>query len=77
MSNAIQFLESLGSNAALTRLSAVEYAATVASLDVHAGHRQALLDRDADALSGLLGGRETMRCLIFQGEGLTARTVQS
>lgn len=68
MSNVIQFLESLGSNAALTRLSAAEYAATVASLDVHVGQRKALLDRDVDALSGLLGGRETMRCLIFQGE---------
>lgn len=66
MSNVIQFLESLGSNAAMTRLSAAEYAATVASLEIQAGQRRALLDRDVDSLSALLGGRETMRCVIFQ-----------
>lgn len=65
MSQAIQFLEALGSNPALVRLSAAEYAATVAALDVDQVQRQALLDRDHEALNGLLGGREKMLCLIL------------
>lgn len=68
MSNAVQFLESLGSNPALTRLSAAEYAATVAALNVDDAQRQALLDRDIDALNGLLGGRVQMLCLIMNPE---------
>lgn len=68
MSKVIQFLESLGSNPALTRLSAAEYAATVAALDLDDEQRQALLDRDHDALNGLLGGRGQMLCLIMNPE---------
>lgn len=57
MSNVIQFLEALGSNPALTRLSVADYEAVVASLDAEGAQRQALLDRDQVALNGLLGGR--------------------
>ena len=60
MSNAIRFLEAMGSR----QLSAAEYAATVAALEVDAPQRQALLDRDQTALSALLGGRPKMYCLI-------------
>lgn len=65
MSNVIHFLEALGSNPALTKLSAAQYAATVAALDVDDSQRQALLDRDQTALNGLLGGRDEMRCVVW------------
>lgn len=61
MSNAIQFLEAMGSKPVL---SAVEYTATIAALDVDGAQRQALLDRDQAALNDLLGGRAMMRCYI-------------
>lgn len=68
MSNVIQFLEAMGSNPAMTRLSARDYAATVAALDVDAEQRQALVDRDPAALNNLLGGRATMLCTLFPSE---------
>lgn len=66
MSNVIQFLESLGSNQAL---SSADYAATVATLDVNDEQRQALLDRNHAGLSDLQQGRSTMRCLIMTPQG--------
>lgn len=69
MSNAINFLEVLGSNPALTRLSAAQYAATVALLDIDSAQRQALLNRDHAALNGLLGGRaKKMMLTVFPAD---------
>jgi hypothetical protein len=68
MSKAIQFLEAMGSNSELARLSAKEYLATVALLDVDSRQRQALMDRDQEALNELLGGRDQMLCLIMNPE---------
>ena len=68
MSNVIQFLEALGSNPASTRLSAAEYSAAVAALDVEDLERQALVDRDQHALSGLLGGRYEMMCILWPAD---------
>jgi hypothetical protein len=62
MSNVIRFLESMGSNPALSRLSAAEYSAVVAALDVDDRQKQALQDRDAGLLNDLLGGRSKMYC---------------
>lgn len=57
MSNIIiQFLEVVGGKP----LSAVEYAATVAALDVGEAPRHALMTRDLAALNDLLGGRTKM-----------------
>jgi len=53
MSPAIGFLASLGSKP----LSATEYAAAVATLDVNEPQRAALIERDVVALNGLLDGR--------------------
>lgn len=53
MSPAIGFLASLGSKP----LTAAEYAAAVANLDVDEPQRAALIDRDVVALNGLLEGR--------------------
>ena len=61
MSNAIQFLESMGGKP----LSASDYAATVAHLNIEETHRQALLDRNHSALNDLLGGRERLMCVVF------------
>ena len=65
MSDAIRFLESMGSDSSLSRLSAEEYAATVAYLDVEPSQQRALIDRDHAALSDLLGGRQTLLCSVF------------
>jgi hypothetical protein len=65
MSDAIRFLESMGSDSSLSRLSADEYAATVASLEVGPLQQRALIDRDHAALSDLLGGRATLLCSVF------------
>ncbi len=61
MSNAIQFLESMGSKP----LSASSYAASVALLDIEHDHRRALLDRNHSALNDLLGGRAKLMCVVF------------
>lgn len=57
MSSVIRFLEAQGSRPAL---SATEYVAAVAALDADDVQRQALLDRDHDALGELLHARPKM-----------------
>lgn len=69
MSNAIQFLEAMGSNAAMSRLSAGDYAAVIAGLDADGSQQRALLERDPIALNGLLGGRAKMRFFVNTFEG--------
>jgi hypothetical protein len=60
MSNAIQFLATLGINP----LTATEYAATVSMLNVNEAQRTALLDRDEVALNTLLDGRTRLYCAV-------------
>lgn len=57
MSTVIQFLESMGSNASSSRLTAAGYAQALASLEVSPEARAALLQRDPAVLNTLLGGR--------------------
>ena len=66
MSNVVQFMERLGSGP--RNLSVADYAASVAALDIDDEQRRALLDRDHDALSGLLGGREKMMCVVWPAD---------
>lgn len=61
MSEIIRFLETMGR----TRVSAADYAAAVATLDVDASQRDALLRRDATALNTLLGARATQMMMIL------------
>lgn len=68
VSNVIQFLETLGNNPAMTRLSAADYAAAVAALDIDDAQRQALLNRDNAVLNDLLGGREKMLCVVWPAD---------
>ncbi len=60
MSNAIQFLETMGTDASRGRLSAAEYADAVAKLDADESQRRALMERDHAELNALLSGRETV-----------------
>ena len=69
MSNVIAFLEKMGNNAALAKLSPADYATAVEALELDAAPRQALLDRDADALSSLMGGRLKMMCFLLPADG--------
>ncbi len=64
MSNVIRFLETLGSK----QLSAGEYAAIVAALEVDTSEKRALLDRDHAALNDLLGGRKKLRFAILAAD---------
>lgn len=69
MSDAIQFLESMGGNARLARMPAGAYEAAIAALDVDDVQQMALLDRDQGALNGLLGGRLSMVFAIMTPDG--------
>lgn len=69
MDNLIAFLERMGRDPSLAKLPADELAAAMAEAGLDDAPRQALLDRDADALNGLLGGRHKMMCLLFPAEG--------
>lgn len=69
MSNVIAFLEKMGNNAALANQAPQDYAATVDALGLDDAPRKALLDRDASALNGLLGGRLEMMCFLFPADG--------
>ena len=69
MSNVIQFLEKMGKDPAMAKLDQDEYAAAVDALGLDDAPRRALLDRDADSLNGLLGGRHKMVCMLFPADG--------
>lgn len=65
MSNVVQFLEALARNP--RPLSAEEYSATVAALDVREEEGAALLAKDADALAKTVGGFSLL-CFIVPAE---------
>lgn len=69
MNNVIAFLERMGRDPSLAELAPDELAAVATDLGLDDAPRQALLDRDADALNGLLGGRHKMMCMLFPAEG--------
>ncbi len=66
MSNVIQFLEKMGGSYPMYR--AEDYEELVNALEVDDSERQALLRRDRDSLSELLGGRELMVCALYPAE---------
>ncbi len=65
MSNVIQFLESMGANAAMARMSFLEYQGSVALLDADEGSRRALALRNPSDLNDVLDGRHQMMCVVF------------
>ena len=64
MSNVIQFLESMGGNAVMARMTAADYESAIAMLDADRESREALGLRDHSRLSELLNGRPKMMCVI-------------
>jgi hypothetical protein len=69
MSKAIAFLESLGSRPALAQPALAACLASVAPLDMDERKRAALLDRDVQALSRLMGGRAMMAMNVATPDG--------
>jgi hypothetical protein len=65
MSNVIQFLESMGANAVMARMSINDYQAAVAALNTDDDQRDSLLRGDAIKLGDQLNGRDTLLCLVF------------
>ncbi|NOT89466.1 MAG: hypothetical protein HOP03_14975 [Lysobacter sp.] len=65
MSNVIQFLESMGANAAMARMPIPDYEAAVAALNVEENQRDSLRRGDAKRLGDQLNGRDTLLCLVF------------
>jgi hypothetical protein len=68
MSNVIQFLESLGANAASAADSAERYIASVEALEIEEAERDALLHRDRLELGSVLGGRSKMYFAVLPAE---------
>lgn len=68
MSNVIQFLESLGANAALANQSSAQYLAQIESLEFEDAERTALIDRDAYRLADALGGDRKLYCFVVPAE---------
>lgn len=68
MSNVIQFLESMGKDAALSAMSPEAYIAAVNALNVDDAAQHALLNRDHAALNSTLGGRIKMMMVLVPAE---------
>ncbi len=66
MSNAIRFLETLGQNPALSRLSSEQLQAMIDSLALEPAQREAVMKGDFSVLSQLMGGRTEMVGLIWE-----------
>jgi hypothetical protein len=65
VSNTIRFLESMGANAAMARMSFAEYQAAVKGLSLEGDAQTGLLEKDVLKLNESLRNRETLYCLIF------------
>lgn len=69
MSNAIQFLESLGASPASASRDAEAYVRALSVVDVDEAQHHALIGRDAEALARLLDGRAHMLCMVATPDG--------
>jgi hypothetical protein len=65
MLEVVGFLERLGGDASSSVLDVTNYEETIRSLELPHSHLNALIARDAQALSAELGGREGMNCMIL------------
>lgn len=68
MSNVIQFLESMGGNAVMARMTTADYEAAIAMLDADDESRKALKLRDHSKLNDLLNGRQKMMFAVAAPE---------
>lgn len=62
MSDVVSFLEAMGSNPSIGRLSPAEYAAVVAQLGLDDAQASALIARDRFALDKMVGARK--QCML-------------
>ena len=69
MTDAIAFLESLGSQAAMGTHQDEDYASAVALLDVDAPLRAALASRDIAAVGNALEANRVMFCMVATPDG--------
>ena len=74
MSNAIQFLESLGRNQALVRPLGGDYARTVKELKIKEAQQDALISLDTVELGRLLNARDMMFCMISEPDQAPSKT---
>ena len=68
MSNVIQFLEALGRDSALGTGSPAAYAQAVRELDIDDALRDALLHKDQETLSRLLGAQHNVMLILAPAE---------
>ena len=68
MSNIIQFLESIGKDAALSNMSPEDYAKAVKALSLDDVAQHALLNRDVSALNDSIGAYKKMMMLLVPAE---------
>ena len=66
MTNTIRFLEALGQDPALSRLSPDQLRAAIESLELEPAQKSALLAGDFAGLSQLMGGRDKMVKLVWE-----------
>lgn len=64
MTNVIQFLESMGRDAAMAKMSAEDFNVAVSELEADEGVGAALCLRDHKALADILAARPAMICMI-------------
>jgi hypothetical protein len=65
MSNVIRFLESMGANAAMARMSISDYEAAVSFLAADQFQKNSLLERDVKKLKETVNGRDMLFCLVL------------
>ncbi len=65
MSNVIQFLEAMGSNAVMARMSPADYEKAVLALETGETLGASLRFRDSAKLADLLGTRSHMMCMVM------------
>lgn len=75
MSNVIQFLESMGANAVMARMSISDYQAAVVALNTADDQRDSLLRGDATKLGDQLNGRDSLFCLVFSPADEEEKTI--
>lgn len=68
MTDVIQFLESMGRDAALAQATPQAYAARVAALDIAPAAQAALVSRDVGELGRVFGRPEKTYCFIVVPE---------
>lgn len=65
MSAVIRFIESIGQNSSARHMSAADYEAAIKASGIEEESAVALRGMDSAAISGVLGGRSKMMCMIW------------